>query len=194
MKVSKAARAYVRDQGRAPGSMNELKEKYQIQLHDHTKLVAESQALKKENHKLNQQIKSLETKHEEALKLSYERAQDTEQNFAKQIDSWKTQAEKSQIALSTKEKEWEQNHKENLKKLEKLYQQLSALEEMVQNKNREIQHVNLTVDEKQKSILHFTQQIKLLNHSLTIKDEHIEEQQTEIDLLKEKLKSLVNVQ
>jgi len=153
--------------------------------------MTQNESLKKENHKLNQQIISMEKNHKEALNLSYDRAQETEQNYAKQIDSWKIQADKSQNSLLTKEKEWKKNNNDSLKKIEELYKQISISDETIQKKNSDIERLTVTADDKQKSIKHFTQQVEITKSSLTSKNKLIEEQQTEINNLKEKIKSNV---
>ena len=95
-----------------------VKRLFQIQLNDNTRINSENTALKKELQKLNRQIGTLETNHKEALKLSYdELAQDTENNFAKQIDAWKIQSDKSQGSLVAKEKEWKKSIMKTLIKL-----------------------------------------------------------------------------
>ncbi|MCW8928788.1 MAG: DNA-binding protein [Gammaproteobacteria bacterium] len=171
--------------------LNVLNEKYQIQLQDNAKIMTHNESLKKENYKLNQQIISMEKNNKEALKLSYDRAQETEQNYAKQIDSWKIQADKSQNLLLTKEKEWKKNNNDSLKKIEELYKQISISDETIQKKNTDIERLTVTADDKQKSIKHFTHQIEITKSSLASKDKLIEEQQTEINNLKEKNKTNV---
>lgn len=177
------------DKDRLTVKFNELNAKYQIQQHDRTKVIAENEALKKEIHKLNQQIIVMDKNHKEALKLSYDRAQDTEQNFAKQIDSWKIQAEKSQNTLLNKEQEWKQSSDNSLKKIDEIHQQVNASDEVIQKKNIELDRLTITVDDKEKSIQDFKQQIKTIDTTLASKDKLIDEQHNEIIKLEQKIKS-----
>ena len=113
--------------------LNELEDKFQIQFNDNIRINSENTSLKKEKQNLNKQIGTLESNHKEALKLSYEHAQDTEQYFAKQIDAWKIQAENSQSILVVKEKEWKKSIQKNI-------HQISNLKKTIDDNKKTLQH------------------------------------------------------
>ena len=168
--------------------LNDLEDKFQIQFNDNTSIKAENTALKKELQKLNKQIGSLETNHKEALNLSYERAQDTEQNFVKQIDAWKIQAEKSQSTLVVKEKEWNKHNHKNLNKINELYKGLNDSEESNQNNIYQINNLMKTVDDNKIALQHHTEQANKsensLNDLLIAKDQKIQDLLNEVNDLK----------
>jgi len=168
--------------------LNEFEDKFQIQFNEITRINSENTALKKELQKLNKQIGTLETNHKEALKLSYERAQDTEQNFAKQIDAWKIQAEKSQGTLVVKEKEWKKLNHKNLNKINELYKELNDSEESNQNNIYQINNLTKTVDDNKKVLQHHTEQANKIegsfNDLLIAKDLKIQDLLNEVSVLK----------
>lgn len=168
--------------------LSELQDIDQMQINEIIKINSENASLKKEQQKLNKQINLLEINHKEALKLSYGRAQNTEQNFAKQIDAWKIQAEKSQCTLVDKETEWKKIYQENLKKIEKLYKQLNDSEESNQKNIYKINNLTKTIDDDKKIIQHQNEQTKTIesnfNDSLVAKDQKIQELLNEVSNLK----------
>lgn len=172
---------------------NELEDKFQIQLNDNTRINSENTALKKEIQKLNRQIGTLETNHKEALKLSYERAQDTENNFAKQIDAWKIQSDKSQGSLVVKEKEWKKINHENLNKIDKLYKQINDSEESNQKNIYQISNLTKTITDNKKAIQHHTEQTKKtendFNYLLATKDQKNQELLNEVSDLKAQIRT-----
>lgn len=173
--------------------LSEFQDEQQIQINEITKINLENISLKKEQQKLNKQINSLETNHKEALKLSYERAEETEQNFAKQIDAWKIQAEKSQSTLLIKEKEWKISNQENLKKIEKLYKQLNNSDESNQKNIHKINNLTKAVEDNKKIIKFHNEQTKTIennfNDSLAAKDKKIQELLNEVSNLKVQISS-----
>jgi chromosome segregation ATPase len=168
--------------------ISELEDKFHIQFNDNTRINSENTSLKKEQQKLNKQINNLEENHKEALKLSYERAQDTESNFAKQIDAWKIQADKSQVSLVNKEKEWKKINHENLKKIDKLYKELNDTEESNQKNIYQINNLTKTINDNKKALQHHSEQTKKIESSfndlLIAKDRKIQDLLNEVSDLK----------
>jgi len=173
---------------------NELDDNYQIQLHENTRLLSENATFKKEQQRQNKQLKELEFNHKDALKLAYERAQETEENFAKQIDSWKKQAEKTQSSIISKEKEFSKVNKSNLNKIEKLYKTLNESEEANQKNLYQIDNLKHTVEKDKKLIKQLNYDTQRLNtkhdKTITSKDIIIQSLQSEVTNLKEQLNIL----
>ncbi len=171
--------------------LEKLNENYQIQQHDFARLDSENSALKKEQLKLIEQINTQDKNHKEALNLSYERAQETEREFAKQIDALKIQADKTQVTLTVKEKEWKTVNQKNLKKIDELHKQLKDSEDFNQKSFHEINQLVLAVDENKKIIHDQNQQKKQIESDFSDlivgKDQKIQGLVNEVSNLKDQI-------
>lgn len=171
--------------------LEKLNEDYQIQQHDIARLDSENSALKKEQLKLIEQINTQDKNHKEALNLSHEHAQETERDFAKQIDALKIKADKAQVTLTVKEKEWKTVNQEKLKKIDKLHKQLKDSEDFNQKSLHEINQLVLAVDESKQIIHDQNQQKKQIESDFSDlivgKDQKIQELVSEVSNLKEQI-------
>jgi chromosome segregation ATPase len=137
-------------------------------------LQSEKSALTISCKKLDEQLKGNEKKHQESLDLAYHRAESTESSLAKQIDDWKTQVEKLQSLLSSKETELKVFSANRLEDAEKHQVQLNKSTEsinLLSHKNdqltKTIAQQDIQLETQKKSVKNGNTKVKKLEKDIS---------------------------